>query len=314
MTTSSATSHSHVRATFSVVGCVLLIAVLLSLDCFSQAPQLDLRDKKLIADGGRIFAKSCSVGYCHGKEGRAGRGPRLRDREFDPEYLFQVTWEGVPNSSMPAWNDRLTREQVWAVVAYIMTLSGSQPATAAKVVSVPPVEKPTAAPPAAPGPPKVSPVLAGDAKEGQKLFFDATNDLHCASCHQLQAGVTTVGPNLSKLAERSAKELFQKIVDPNFVLSTSHSLQRVTLQSGEILKAVFVEEDSQHIRVFDVTAFPPVLRTLNKSDVRERNTENRSAMPGSYADLYSVRQLLDLIAFIQSQGATYRPPTVRDLF
>src|SRR5262245_59267694 len=67
---------------------------------------LDLSDPQVIAQGSTLFAQSCSVGYCHGVAGKAGRGPRLRGREWDKNYLFKVTFGGIPNSSMPAWKDR----------------------------------------------------------------------------------------------------------------------------------------------------------------------------------------------------------------
>ena len=41
---------------------------------------IDISDPQVVAAGEKTFAASCSVGYCHGKAGRAGRGPRLRGR------------------------------------------------------------------------------------------------------------------------------------------------------------------------------------------------------------------------------------------
>src|SRR5258706_14033402 len=60
---------------------------------------LDLSDPQLIARGSVLFGQSCSVGYCHGVAGKAGRGPRLRGGEGDRNYLFKVTFEGIPHAS-----------------------------------------------------------------------------------------------------------------------------------------------------------------------------------------------------------------------
>ena len=68
------------------------------------------------ARGEQIFAQNCSVGYCHGIAGVAGRGPRLRGRSFAKDYLYNVTRDGIPSSAMPAWKDRLKEDDIRAVV------------------------------------------------------------------------------------------------------------------------------------------------------------------------------------------------------
>ena len=50
---------------------------------FAQGSRPDLKDPKLIAEGDAVFAKSCSIPYCHGKEGTAGRAPALNNRQWD---------------------------------------------------------------------------------------------------------------------------------------------------------------------------------------------------------------------------------------
>ena len=76
--------------------------------------------------GSKLFAKSCATGYCHGAEGAAARGPRLRDRQFDRDYLIRVTRDGIPRSAMPAWKERLTGDEIEAVVDYIVHLNGGK--------------------------------------------------------------------------------------------------------------------------------------------------------------------------------------------
>ena len=76
-----------------------------------------------IASGEKIFAQSCSVGYCHGAAGAAARGPRLRGRTFDKNYLYSAIRDGIPKSAMPAWKDRLKDDEIRATVAYIQSLA-----------------------------------------------------------------------------------------------------------------------------------------------------------------------------------------------
>src|SRR5207247_142081 len=62
-----------------------LIAVCLRLAMIWLALLLQISP---VAAGEKIFALQCSVGYCHGAAGAAARGPRLRGRTFDKNYLY----------------------------------------------------------------------------------------------------------------------------------------------------------------------------------------------------------------------------------
>ena len=109
-----------------MVGCfkMLVLAAAPLWAAWLQQPSVDLKDPAVVGAGRTLFARSCSVGYCHGAEGRAGGGPRLRGKQWEPGYLFRVTSEGIPRSSMPAWKGKLSQEEIWSVVAYMMSLSG----------------------------------------------------------------------------------------------------------------------------------------------------------------------------------------------
>src|SRR5262245_18039295 len=159
---------------------ILLGAMLFSPNCAraqvnAGSSSVDLSNPMVVAAGERTFATSCSVGYCHGKAGRAGRGPRLRGKTWEKQYLYDVILNGVPSSSMPAWKDRLSEKEIWEVVAYIMTLSklasDSVDSPDASTASVPsPVLEPKeeSAPQAVP---RSSVLLVGDPDRGKTLFF-----------------------------------------------------------------------------------------------------------------------------------------------
>ena len=83
------------------------------------APPFDLHDAEAVAQGGRLFQQACT-GYCHGKEGRVSRAPKLRGRMFEPDYLYGRIAHGWP--PMPAFQTILKPEDIWRQVAYIMSL------------------------------------------------------------------------------------------------------------------------------------------------------------------------------------------------
>ena len=82
-------------------------------------------EPSMVARGQTVFTQNCSVGYCHGVGGAAGRGPRLRGRNLPKDYLDRVTREGIPSSAMPAWKGRLSEDDIRAVVEYVAVLSAA---------------------------------------------------------------------------------------------------------------------------------------------------------------------------------------------
>jgi mono/diheme cytochrome c family protein len=100
-----------------------------------------------VAAGGAIYVRNCM--YCHGDnlDGRghfaAGFNPPPANFQ-DPgtiamlqeAYLFWRIAKGGPglpkestpwNSVMPAWEDRLTEEQIWQVIMYLYAATNQQP-------------------------------------------------------------------------------------------------------------------------------------------------------------------------------------------
>jgi mono/diheme cytochrome c family protein len=102
---------------------------------------------KNVAAGGEIYIKNCM--FCHGDnldgQGHFAAGFNPPPANFqDPgtiamlqeAYLFWRISKGGPglpkestpwNSVMPAWEDRLTEEQIWQVIMYLYDATGQQP-------------------------------------------------------------------------------------------------------------------------------------------------------------------------------------------
>ena len=83
-----------------------------------------------ISEGQRLFNwMNCSG--CHANGG-GGIGPPLMDDLWiygaEPENVFQTIVQGRPNG-MPAFQGRLSNQQVWQLVAYVRSLSRLTPGT-----------------------------------------------------------------------------------------------------------------------------------------------------------------------------------------
>jgi mono/diheme cytochrome c family protein len=102
---------------------------------------------KHVASGGEVYIRNCM--YCHGDnldgKGHFAHGFNPPPANFvDPgtiamlqeAYLFWRIAKGGPglpkeatpwNSVMPAWEDRLSEEQIWQVIMYLYAATGQQP-------------------------------------------------------------------------------------------------------------------------------------------------------------------------------------------
>jgi cytochrome c oxidase cbb3-type subunit 3 len=81
-----------------------------------------------IAEGQRLYTWFNCVG-CH-FQGGDGIGPPLMDEQWiyggDPANIFASIVEGRPNG-MPSFRGKIPTAQVWQIVAYVRSLSGSVP-------------------------------------------------------------------------------------------------------------------------------------------------------------------------------------------
>ena len=80
-----------------------------------------------IDQGQQLFRLSCAS--CHGLNAKGLRGPDLTTGQWarggSDAQLFRTIMQGIPGTDMPgAQNADATPDQVWAVIAYLRTLSG----------------------------------------------------------------------------------------------------------------------------------------------------------------------------------------------
>lgn len=87
------------------------------------------QDPAAVAAGKAQFVASCVA--CHGAEGQGVVGPNLTDTAWihggKPVEIHKVIVEGVLDKGMIAWGASLKPEVINQLVAYIMTLKGTNP-------------------------------------------------------------------------------------------------------------------------------------------------------------------------------------------
>ena len=215
--------------------------------CLIAATRLQARSplSAEAAEGKRVFETSCAVGYCHGVDGRAGHGPRLRDRVWSRNYLYKTIEQGIPSSSMPAWGGKLSDEKIAAVISYIFTISKEDPASESTLE-----------------PAKISQPDAPADAPGKALFFDLTRDRNCGVCHRIDDAGADIALAFTGLRGTPVQVLLNQIRSR----PVSERNIQVTLRNGEGFCGVKVGEDRTSIRVYDLAgAGPPVLRAIDRA-------------------------------------------------
>lgn len=90
---------------------------------------VDLRDPEVIKRGSEILFTTCG-GYCHGSDAGGFKGPALRARpDLEIKGLYAVITFGRKRAGkiMPAWKGTLTEEQIWSVIAAVVSLRDAEP-------------------------------------------------------------------------------------------------------------------------------------------------------------------------------------------
>ena len=229
-----------------------------------------------IEAGNRVYLGSCSMTYCHAAGGIGGGGPRLRDREFTPEYLTHLITEGIPGTGMPAFKSTLSKQQIEQCVAYILSLSPKKGAAKARnedqTQALDPhlsgaphkAERTEPGPPAATEPVKSEVAIndsfdiRGDVEAGRTLFFDSAMTQNCRVCHTAQNQGGRVGPDLTGMAGKLPREILRSIVAPHAAIEEKYATITVTTREGEKFTGVKRDENETTIRIYDTSALPPV--------------------------------------------------------
>jgi len=88
-----------------------------------------MSEEQILAAGKAIYDKTCLV--CHGKLGEGLVGPNFTDEYWihggKPEDLLKVINEGVIEKGMISYKSQLNKTQINNVIAYILSLQGTNP-------------------------------------------------------------------------------------------------------------------------------------------------------------------------------------------
>lgn len=138
--------------------------------------------------------------------------------------------------------------------------------------------------------------LSGDAAKGRVVFERVEST--CVTCHSAGGKGVDVGPGLSEIGTKLAKEaIFESILNPNSGLSMGFETQLFTLKDNGIASGIVRSETKDQI-----TVVLPGGATQNvaKNNIAKREKLTTSLMPVGLSNVLSQDDLINLVEYLAS--------------
>jgi putative heme-binding domain-containing protein len=143
--------------------------------------------------------------------------------------------------------------------------------------------------------------LAGRSIERGKLFFEQAT---CSRCHTIDGKGAKNGPNLTEVTKRfRGAKLLQQIVKPSAEINKEFQTQMILVDDGRVLTGLVIKETDDQIRLLPNLLKPDKIETIDKASIEERKIAEVSTMPTGLLDTYTVEEIFDILAYIQSVGS-----------
>ena len=139
-----------------------------------------------------------------------------------------------------------------------------------------------------------------DLERGRKIFEQAT----CSRCHNIGPGKKKFGPDLADVTKRfRGSKLLNQIVKPSAEINKDFKTQMILADDGRMRTGLVIKETDDEVHFIPNLLKPEGIEVILKSSIEERKTADISTMPTGLLDTYSVEEIYDLLAFIQSASS-----------
>jgi uncharacterized repeat protein (TIGR03806 family) len=141
-------------------------------------------------------------------------------------------------------------------------------------------------------------------KEGRSFESGRTafRKTGCVQCHRFAGEGGSVGPDLSGVGRRlPPRDLLESIVLPSKTIAEGYAATEIETKSGEVVTGRIEREDDRVVIMRPPTATEEMV-TLRKTDIRQRLLSTTSNMPAGMLNTLDEAQVLDLLAYLMSDG------------
>ncbi len=135
--------------------------------------------------------------------------------------------------------------------------------------------------------------LAGNAQRGKVLY---NTEGTCAKCHVVNGVGKEVGPNLSEIGNKLARQaLHESILFPSAGISHNYETWVLTTLDGGSATGLLVSQTDQEVTLKGADA---LVRTFKRADIDEMAKQPISLMPADVQKLLTQEDLVDIVEYL----------------
>jgi putative membrane-bound dehydrogenase-like protein len=135
-----------------------------------------------------------------------------------------------------------------------------------------------------------------DVTRGAAVF--ARPESTCVICHRVNDKGGDVGPALSEIGDKLAKEaIYEAILDPSASIAFGYDAWEITLKSGDEAGGIILSETEDDLTIKDAKA---IATRIKKRDIATRRKLKTSLMPVGLQQTMSTQDLVDLVGYLSS--------------
>jgi putative heme-binding domain-containing protein len=147
--------------------------------------------------------------------------------------------------------------------------------------------------------PSLDHVKRGRSFESGRTAFRQTG---CSQCHRFAGEGGSVGPELTGVGRRlPSRDLLESILLPSKVIAEGYANTEIETGSGEVVAGRIEREDDRVLILRPLSATDELV-TIRKKDIRRRGLSEISNMPAGVLNTLDEAQILDLLAYLISDG------------
>ena len=144
-------------------------------------------------------------------------------------------------------------------------------------------------------------------ENGKSMFRAAL----CVRCHRILGEGHTTGPDLTSVARRFSRgDILESIVNPSKIVAEKYRNAQIVTTSGKVIVGrIFLQSDyrSPELKVATDPLNPYKTTTIPKNEIESHTRTSISAMPKGLLNTLNEKEILDLLAYIESGGNRNHP-------
>jgi putative heme-binding domain-containing protein len=139
---------------------------------------------------------------------------------------------------------------------------------------------------------------------GREMFELAT----CATCHNMEGRGGKVGADLSLAGNQfPGPRLLLQILEPSTIIKEEHRLHYFELSDGSEYHGQIIERTDDSVTIAESLLEPDVVVTFDRDEIVTRSPLDTSPMPTGLLVTLSHDEILDLLAYVASNGDESHP-------